>query len=102
MLQDGADVVGGAEIAGLAGLPHEVHEVGLDGGGLLDGRWNSCDQKVGDHAGEQGPGSESNEIRIGDGIQGFGNRTGPAGIEMDTADSPEVGRASSKKRNESS
>ena len=56
---------------GLARLPHQVDEVGLDGGRPPDGRRDPFHQQVGNHAGEQRAGPEGHHIRFGDRRQGL-------------------------------
>ena len=56
MLVDRADVVGGAEVRGLARLPHQVDEVCLDAPATCGSPRDAVHQQIGDHAGEQRPG----------------------------------------------
>ena len=78
-------VIGGAEINGFPGLPHQVNEVGLDRGRLFDRLRDSLHQQVRNDAGEQRTWSERNEVGVRESVQSFRDRFGipPAESEFD-------------------
>ena len=85
VLMDGPHVVGGAEAGGLAGLPHQVHEIGLHGRRTGDGRWNALHQHVRDHAGEQRSRPQCDDVGLGDGAQCGGQRPDRARNQVNAA-----------------
>ena len=75
------------KFGGLAGLPHQVDEVGLDRRRPADGRGNPLHQQVGDHAGEQRPGPQRDHVGLGDGAERGGQRARLARDQADGAGS---------------
>ena len=75
-----------AEVGGLAGLPHQIDEVSLESGRVRDGLRNAVHQQVRDHAGEERSRAQGDQIGIGDGVQRFGERLGPARPQCDAFD----------------
>ena len=69
VIEDGLEMIGCSEIFGLAGLPHQVCEIGSEGFRFNDGFGNSIDQKIGNYAGEQGAWAEGDEVGLFNGAE---------------------------------
>ena len=86
MAVEGAHVIAGAEFIGLAGLPHEVDEVALEGGRGTYGGGDAVHQQVGDDAGEQRAGAERDHVGFGDGGERGRQRADLARAQADRLD----------------
>ena len=69
-------MLGGGEADRLVGLGHEVADVDAGGLGFGDGLGDAVDEQVGDERGVEGAGAEGDEVGIGDGFEGLGERVG--------------------------
>src|SRR5271166_1543887 len=82
----GADMVGGGEAQTLIGLSHQVADVNLGGRRGDDGIGYATDEKVGNEAGEQGSGTDADDIGVGNGIERLGQRLDVGGDEEELLD----------------
>ena len=85
--QNRFDVIRGAEVHGLARLPHQVDDIGLERAGTPDGLGDAVHQQVGYHAGEQGTGPHRDHVGLRDGLQGLLERRRPARPQFHLLDS---------------
>lgn len=82
---DGAEMVAEGVASGLAGLSHEVGNVGARGLGAKDGPCDFRDKKIGNDAGVERAGAHENEVRLLNGFDGRGKRADTARIQFQFA-----------------
>ncbi len=86
MVVDALDVLGCGEVQAFIGLGHEVGDVDAGAGGGGDGLGDSWNEQVGDEAGEERAGTESDEVGLGDGVEGFRQGLDADGFEHELVD----------------
>ncbi len=74
MLVQGFHMLGSGKVDGFARLPHQIHEINLQGRGFLDGLRDAVHQQVRDHAGIKRAGTKSDQISLFNGFYRFRQR----------------------------
>src|SRR5579864_3087724 len=76
VVEDCPNVLGGSHVQAFVGLGHQVANENFDGAGGGYGFRDALNNHVGNQAGEQRPGSNGDDVRMGNRFQGLGQRPG--------------------------